>query len=79
MHHADIAVRLSRHELAQIEQCLLGLSCSVIGVKPTYGWDSKNAALLGSQDSNTAGFETNDIKLAAGEFVNKVVVSATSG
>lgn len=44
------------------------------GFKATYGWDAKNALLIGHE---VKGLTTNDMKLSANEHVTKVDVRAT--
>ncbi len=44
------------------------------GIKPTYGWDAKNAALIGSE-SNTFKPSPSDIKLSKGEFITKAEIA----
>jgi hypothetical protein len=43
----------------------------IVGVKPTYGFDARNARLIGKQ----AGTEK-DIRLRKGEMITKMEVSA---
>lgn len=45
------------------------------GIKPTYGWDAKNANLIGSSHNSYKPNEV-DIKLATGEFINKVDIAS---
>ncbi len=67
--------RLTNNVITKVNLYYSASNKCVKGVKPQYGWDAKNAALIGSSDKSYNVAES-DIKLAAGENIVKVDIAA---